>query len=341
MSDDRKRFSVDWYRTPLEGDVLRRLNRRSDARGALQTVSFLGLLVLTGAAGMWSLGRLPLAATVGIVFVHGTLHAFLLNGFHELVHGTVFKSKWLNAAFLRIFSFLSWNSHVLFKASHTRHHQFTLHPPHDLEVVLPRILTLRDFLLRSFVNPLGFFETLRNTARTAYGGLHGEWQQALFPDSDPAHRRKLFNWARCLLAGHALLIGFSFYFGLWLLPVLTSFASFYGGWLLYFCNHTQHIGLQDNVPDFRLCCRTFEVNPVVRYLYWHMNYHTEHHMYAAMPCYNLRRLHRIIRHDLPPVHRGLVPMWKQIVGILKKQKVDPTYQYEAPLPPGGASRGPS
>lgn len=43
----------------------------------------------------------------------------------------------------------------------------------------------------------------------------------------------------------------------------------------------QHAGLSDNVPDFRLCCRTMILNPFFRFLYWHMNYHTEHHMYAA------------------------------------------------------------
>ena len=40
---------------------------------------------------------------------------------------------------------------------------------------------------------------------------------------------------------------------------------------------------------------------VVRFLYWHMNYHIEHHMYAAVPCYRLGRLHRAIRHELPPL----------------------------------------
>jgi len=75
-------------------------------------------------------------------------------------------------------------------------------------------------------------------------------------------------------------------------------APFYGGWLFFLCNNTQHIGLQDHVPDFRLCCRTFALHPVTRFHYWQMNYHTEHHMYAAVPCYNLGKLHALIRHDL-------------------------------------------
>ncbi len=61
-------------------------------------------------------------------------------------------------------------------------------------------------------------------------------------------------------------------------------ARFYGLWRHWLCNNTRHIGLQDNVPDLRLCCRTIRLNPLVQFLYFHMNYHTEHHMYASVPC---------------------------------------------------------
>ena len=81
--------------------------------------------------------------------------------------------------------------------------------------------------------------------------------------------------------------------------MLITLAPFYGGWLLYLCNNTQHVGLQDYVPDFRLCTRTIRLHPFVQFLYWHMNFHTEHHMYAAVPCYHLGKLHRAIAHDLP------------------------------------------
>jgi fatty acid desaturase len=63
-----------------------------------------------------------------------------------------------------------------------------------------------------------------------------------------------------------------------------------------------------------------------------MNFHTEHHMYAAVPCYNLTKLHALIKHDMPPCPRGLYQTWKQINEILQRQKVDAGYQYVAPLP---------
>lgn len=86
------------------------------------------------------------------------------------------------------------------------------------------------------------------------------------------------------------------------------------------------------MDDFRLCCRTFTLNPVLRFMYWQMNYHTEHHMYAAVPCYNLGRLHRLIEHDLPPTPRGLVGVWREINAILRKQEAEPGYQHRVTIP---------
>jgi fatty acid desaturase len=76
------------------------------------------------------------------------------------------------------------------------------------------------------------------------------------------------------------------------------------------------------------------LNPFLRFLYWQMNHHIEHHMFAAVPCYNLHRLHGMIQHDLPPTPKGLVGVWTEIDAILRMQQEAPSYQYEAPLPHG-------
>ena len=116
------------------------------------------------------------------------------------------------------------------------------------------------------------------------------------------------------------------------MPIVITLAPFYGGGLQWLCNNTQHTGLQDKVPDYRLCCRTILLNPFLRFLYWQMNYHTEHHMYAAVPCYNLGKLHAQVKSDLPYCPAGLVASWKQVIAILRRQKIDPAYQFVADLP---------
>jgi fatty acid desaturase len=199
-------------------------------------------------------------------------------------------------------------------------------------VVLPVKLTLQGFLQNALVSPWDLISRLRGVIRLSLGKLEGDWENHLFPPENAVGRRRLFMWARFLLVGHALLVAVSLYFKFWLLPVLITLAPFYGGWLNWLLNNTQHVGLQDNVSDFRLCTRTILLNPFLRFLYWHMNYHIEHHMYAAVPCYHLGKLHRVIAADLPSSPSGVVATWKEVSAILRKQKVDPTYQYVAELP---------
>lgn len=325
---------ISWYRSPVDRALLRELTARSNARAWRQVLTHLGLLLATG-AGAWAAWRHSLTPLViGLVFLHGTIAAFLLNGLHELGHGTVFESKKLNGFFLRLFAFITWNSHTLFNASHTRHHQYTLHPPDDLEVVLPVPLRLKDFLFAPLVGALGFLLPLGATLRLSAGRLAGGWEERLFPESNPAARARLFRWARFTLAGHVLILAAALHFRLWLVPFLFTFCAYCANWLLFLCNHTQHTGLMDRTPDYRLCCRTIELNPLIRTLYWQMNYHTEHHMYAAVPFYNLGRLHQAIQADLPPTPRGLRAAWREILGILRRQRQDPAYQHVAAIPRG-------
>ncbi len=334
MNNDADQRKINWYRPQIDREVFRSLNQRSDWKGMLQTLGHLGLLALTGTGAFYAAANLPLPVLLAILFLHGTMWAFLLNGFHELCHNSVFKTRFLNVFFLRIFSFLGAYSHVRFWASHSEHHKYTLHPPDDYEVVFPVKLTFTGFLKSAVVNPWGFYARWKSIIRLSFGKLDDHEATVMFPESGVDKRRELFNWARIQLVGHVSILGVSLYFGLWLVPVLITLAPAYGGWLLFLCNTTQHVGLTDNVPDFRLCCRTITLNPLVQFLYWHMNFHIEHHMYAAVPCYNLGKLHRLIRHELPRCPVGLYQTWKEIITILKIQETDPEYQYtpELPLP---------
>ena len=338
MAGGKLKPTIRWYRCPVSREDLAALNKRSNLKAALQTCGYLGLLAVTGTVACLAVGRVHWSVVILLLFVHGTGYAFLINGFHELVHDSVFKSRFLNRFFLRIFSFLGWYNHIGFWASHTEHHKYTLHPPADLEVVLPAKATVRGFLQVAFVDPRRFYDVIKQNLRISCNRLEGEWEKHLFETVAPEQRRNYVNWARFVLIGHGLIVVVSLAFGLWMIPVVVTLAHCYGGALQWLCNNTQHIGLQDNVPDFRLCTRTITLNPVFQFLYWHMNFHIEHHMYAAVPCYNLGKLHRLIRHDLPECPRGLVASWSQIGDILERQKSDPSYQYVPELPPAAASK---
>ena len=322
--------TINWYRTPVGREQLRSLNQASGWKAGLQVLGHLSLIGLTATTSWLVQDRLWLLLPA--LFAHGTVYVFLLNATHELSHGSVFRTRALNHFFLRLFCFFGWRNHVLFWTSHAEHHKYTLHPPDDLEVVLPRTMRLTEFLRVTLFDPRIFYATLRKTVVHAMGRVEDEWEEHLFSEDKPELRRSLVRAARGLLVGHTILLAVSLYFGLWLLPILTTFGVFYGGWLRFLCNNTQHTGLQDDVPDFRLCTRTVLLNPLTRFLYWHMNFHIEHHMYAAVPCYHLGRLHRAIRHELPETPRGLWAAWRNILSVMKQQRDDPGYQYVPDLP---------
>ena len=54
-------------------------------------------------------------------------------------------------------------------------------------------------------------------------------------------------------------------------------------------------------------------------------------MYVGVPCYNLKQLHQEIAWDMPEP-RTLVEAWREMRDIWQKQKHDPTYALDTPLP---------
>lgn len=330
---------IKWYRSPVSAEDLARLNKRSDWEGLIQSVGYLCILAFTGACAWVAVGRSPVLVVLALLFVHGTFYGFIINGFHELCHQTVFQTRSLNQIFRAVYSFLGWYNPIFFWASHQEHHKYTLHAPDDLEVVLPVKVTLRSFLSFAFVNPVGLVNRLISVTRLAFGKIDGEWANSLFPPEKAAERRALFTWARILLLGHGLIVVVSLFLGLWIIPIIVTLAPFYGAGFQYLFNEAQHVGLSDHVSDYRLNTRTILLNPFLRFIYWHMNYHIEHHMYAAVPCYNLGKLHELIKDDLPYCPLGLIDTWAQILPIIRRQQQDPGYVYVPELPNRSISAG--
>jgi fatty acid desaturase len=321
--------NIEWYRTPLPSALSSKLHTLSDAQGAVQTLGFLSILASCAASAVYFASTPYHSATVLSVLLYGLVSNFLINGMHELGHGTVFKTPALNAIFLRIVSFLGWLHPDMFFSSHLRHHRFTQNPPHDLENPMPIVLTLRGFLSFGFVNISGLVEALTQTVRAAVGlyptghlGWLPEWEEVCYPATLPQARAPAQRWAAFMLAGHAGIAALGLWQGCAVLPLLLSCGPFLNGWLFWLCNSTQHVGLQPGVADFRLNTRSFYLHPVLSFLYWRMNYHTEHHMWPRVPCYHLAELHQAIKHDLPPTPNGLVGVWTAIAGALKKQELD-------------------
>lgn len=139
---------IKWYRPPLDKEVLARLKQRSDLRGFMEVLSRLVFSGATGALAVYSWYNLPWQWTLLAVYVHGMFFTFLSEhaAVHELAHGTVFKTRFWNSLFFRLFAFMTWSSCVKFRVSHTQHHMVTCYTDRDLEVVIPYKLTALDWI---------------------------------------------------------------------------------------------------------------------------------------------------------------------------------------------------
>jgi len=212
------------------------------------------LIAITGAASWYFFNHGIWIGFALSLFAHGTIYSFVAGlATHELAHGTVFKTKWLNSLFIRFLSLVSWLNFHDYKMSHTYHHMYTLHPRGDREVVLPNNPSLHPlFLLQLFTfNVVGArnepysFPLAQNVAATvklAFSRRFSkEWLEAVYADQGEA-RQKSVNWARLVLLFHAAVIAVSIVFKLWMLPVLVTFAPFIANWLRYFLSVPMHSG---------------------------------------------------------------------------------------------------
>lgn len=365
----QREIAINWYRCPIDRAEMSRLMKRSDLRATTHACLHLGLFALTGTVSYLAFQNISPANWIWSVpvllfclFVHGTFAGFHGGvAVHELTHKTAFRSPALNDFFVQVFSFISWFDPVAFRLSHVKHHQVTVHHDRDGEVILPQTLnwaalkegdtTLPETRSWDFVkfvfwqvaplpNPALVWERWRRWWRYAFGSLDGVamfaggewWTRQLFPADKPESRQRHRNWARVLLCGHLALAAIFVLTGHWFLIVVFTCAGTYAGWLASLCGLPQHIGMGPDVPDFRLCCRTYTCNRFLGFLYWNMQYHVEHHMFPGVPFYHLPALRRAIEHDLPPAPHGLVATWREIVAVLKRQRLEPGYHFVPKLP---------
>lgn len=344
-----EQLKVNWYRCKVDKVVMSELMRTSDLRGFGQVIPQLLLFALTattayaaflnvdGANWPWSVPLLLLA-----LFVHGTFSSFMSTAgpVHELCHKTPFRTKFWNEFFLKIFSFLSWSDYVGFRPSHVKHHQVTVHTEHDGEVELPQKCdwhSLKFVTTMIAFDPYFIFINLRGWVFASMGEIRDwifpeRWMNKVVPHSNVPLRREHQRWARIVLFGHLTLAALFVLTGHWFLIIVFTFGCMYSQWFVMLCARPQHIGLSPNVPDFRLCCRTYTCGWLPAFLYWNMQYHVEHHMFPAVPFYNLPRLRKVIEKDLPPATHGLFATWKEILLILRKQRHDPNYVFVPDLP---------
>lgn len=350
LSEVRKTLRVKWYRSPIDHQRLRSLSVRTDHQGWMQAGghALLYLILATLAVAFW-FQHAWLAFWITLWCVGFVATFYKGTAAHELGHGTVFRTQSLNSLFLHFVSLISWWDPYDYAASHTYHHRYTTHREADRENVLPLTPSLHPWLLLQLVtlnlfskpaknfSKGGFLWTVYLTSRTALGIPYGhtdipsqEWLKKLHEDQPESFRLSI-RWSRVLLVFHSGILLLSALTGWWVLSLVITLPSYIANIGSYLLGTTQHCGLKENDPDFRKNTRSIRIHPYLEFLYWHMNWHTEHHMYAGVPCYNLKALAKELAPNMPEP-RSLPAAWKEMRETWQKQKQDPDYAFDTPVP---------
>jgi fatty acid desaturase len=282
----------------LTRDQVRALMRRSDAKGLAMLASKLAGLAATGvlvwlARGTWWL--------VPAMLAHGVQVAFLFAGLHECVHMSPFRSRWLNVAVGWAFGLVTFYPLVYLRHFHFTHHRYTQDPARDPEITPDNPAKTRlGFMWWASGAPYWRRRVLGSLTHA----LSGRVGQPFIAPRDHAAvvREARTVWAIYLAVAVAAALTDPWApVVYWLAPIVMAQP------LLRLYLNGEHGGA-DDARDTFANARTTRTNAFVRWLAWNMPYHTEHHLYPAVPFHALPRLHGLVRDRLRDVRPGYVAL---------------------------------
>jgi fatty acid desaturase len=282
------------------------LFQRSDAKGLLRLAVHLSLLLCTGFALDSSLGTV---LSLGAIFLHGVVLAFLFSALHECIHSTAFKSRLLNDAVASLCGFVLLLPREYFRAFHLQHHRYTQDPVRDPELSAKKPGTIREYLL--ILSGLPYWsERVTTLIRHARGDVTERFvpgRKRLIIVREARFHLALYSIAAIvsLAAQSGILLIY------WVLPVMAG-QPMLRAFLL-----AEHTGCP-HVSNMLMNTRTTLSNPVVRLLSWNMPYHAEHHAWAAVPFHKLPVAHRHAGEQVAHLSRGYVEFHRSLWRGLKK-----------------------
>lgn len=227
---------------------------------------------------------------VTLFFVVSVWHSFW--GYaglsHELFHGKVFTSKFMNKQVLNLANAFTWTNGVFFRQSHTLHHAKTF-VAEDSEATSIQSWSLFAIIRYIAVDYRMLWTRVVYTIKNAVGIIpHGK-----LDESEIKAVQRVAMWILLFNLGVQVLL--YFFFENIVVNVLFFLMPFTGQILNRMLAQSQHIGLSSQKDEGPLHhSRTIQLPWLLELLYAGMNYHCEHHLYPSVPYYNLNKVHKAI-----------------------------------------------
>ena len=287
----------------LTAEERRGLTRLSDGKGLAQLALHLVLIAvlaapLVAAAPYWPVFLLP----------YGIALIFLFTALHESVHGTAFRSPWLNHAVAHGAGFIVFVPAIWFRYFHFVHHRHTHEDGLDPELMTPKPETIWQYA--KYLSGVPMWMSL---AKTLWLNALGRAQEDFVPQRG---KRQVVIEARITLAIYLLCVAASIYLAsdfllwLWLVPALLG-QPFLRAYLL--AEHARCPQVANMLEN----TRTTFTTRFVRFLAWNMPYHAEHHAYPIVPFHKLPEFHEIAHAHLKQTERGYLRFNRKFASALK------------------------
>lgn len=271
----------------LTPELLRTLQRRSDARGLARLAGHLAAMVGTGALYSYA-GATGWAAPFRALslIAYGFTLVTMFAAMHEAIHRTAFKSRWLNDGVGWLAGLLSFYNSTFYRHYHGWHHRFTQIRGRDPELDDLKPTNLRTYLIE-LSGLFWWVGKVRTYVALARNDLRGF--PFLTTTNGPAVvrsvRAQLLVYAAAIVA--SFLLGRPWFVTHWLLPVALAQP------ILRAILLAEHTGCSEDDDPLRNTRTTHTIAPV-RFLMWDMPYHAEHHRYPALPFFALGQAHAVM-----------------------------------------------
>ena len=263
----------------LSREELRELSRASDARGALMLGGDFVLVIGAFALAIWS----PWLAPLSVLLLAGRQLAFAIV-MHDCAHRALFRTGWINEIVGKWIGGAAIDAPFLaYRAYHFEHHKHAGTDKDPDQGLVKNYPIPADSLRRKFIRDL--------TGQTGVKEIIGAWREPTLAAKAPF---LVFHGAMiAALAAVSLVIpGAIWTYALWWVARI---------FVLPFIMRLRNIGEHGVAMD------RYDIEPrrnthTTLARWWErllvapncVNFHLEHHMFAAVPPYNLPRLHKLL-----------------------------------------------
>ena len=323
-------LNSEWYKPEISRKDLKNLAKRKDLPGILHMIIYFASLGISGYLAYYFIDSY---LCLIFFFIYGTIWAFSVSNWHETVHRTAFKTRWLNEIVYHISCFMGDFEAYRWRWSHTFHHSNTYQTKDDYDHEIQ--ITRPTELLAFFLNFIPFADLLFPHKLLKYEIIKHSFRKfspviaITAPDSE---KNKIVWNSRFYVFLWLVIIAYSFWIGSILPVIYILLPNYYGKPIQFFVNVTQHLGAPFDKKDHRESTYSVKINPIFAFLYWDMQYHLEHHMFPTIPSYNLKKLNHLIKDQIPKPFPSLFSFYWNVMPIVIKQATNPEAYYKTNIP---------